>query len=79
MATKQKKIFIAVQQPVEGPSLFFRLWSFLNNDQLSVTQEAEFEPALRKVAGEVECWQDQMRRQQAHIDEIKRWCHVPVR
>lgn len=79
MPTKQKKIFIAIPQPAGGQSLFFRLWSFLNNDQLSVKQEAEFEPALRAVVTEVERWQDQMARQQAHIDEIKRLCHVPIR
>jgi hypothetical protein len=79
MPTKQKKIFIAIPQPEGGQSLFFRLWSFMNNDQLSVRQEAEFEPGLAKVAEEIDRWQHQMQRQQAHIDEIKRLCHVPVR
>lgn len=77
MAIKQKKIFIAVAPAGTDQSLFYRLWRFMNNDQLSVQQEVTFEPGLRQVAADVERWQDQMQRQQVHVDEIKRLCHVP--
>lgn len=69
MPTKSKKVFIAVSQPGNDKSVFFRLWHLVNLDGPLAPLP---EPTRDLMAEKLE----QMRRQQVHIDEIKRLCHV---
>lgn len=70
MATKAKKIFIAVNQPGDDKSLFFRLWGLVNMEGPLTRLPT---PTACRLAADLE----RMRKQQVHIDEIKRLCHVP--
>jgi len=52
-------------------SLFYRAWRIMHLDGPLCPLPA---PTLTPMSAELE----RMRRQQAHVDEIKRLCHVPV-
>ena len=79
MPIKAKKVFVAFRDPGNDQSLFFRLWKLWSLEEPLVRQDPAFHAGLEKVHRDVERYQEQMRRQQVHIDEIKRLCHVPVR
>lgn len=78
MATKQKKIVFAFRDPGNAQSMFFRMWKLMSLEEPLVRQDPDLNAGLDKVRAEVERYQEQMRRQQVHVDEIKRLCHVPV-
>lgn len=79
MTIKSKKIFIAFKQPGDDQSVFYRLWQLVNLETPLMRQDPVVEPELARVHDEIARFQPQMRRQQVHIDEIKRLCHVPTR
>lgn len=74
MATR-KRVFFSFNQG-DGQSLFFRAWQLMNLE--GPLTPKTFTPDLGKIEREVGVFTAQMRRQQVHIDEIKRLCHVPV-
>lgn len=58
--------------PGADQSSFFRLWQLINLDgPLCPLPNA----SKSQMSGKLE----RMRRQQVHVDEIKRLCHVPIR
>lgn len=67
-----KKVFLAYR-PFEGESLFFRLWR-TGNAQMPLPED----DPLSMMSEQVRQFAAQMDRQQVHIDEIKRLCHVPI-
>lgn len=79
MPIKQKKIVFAFRHPGNEQSLFFRMWKLMTLEEPLARQDPDLYEGLEKVRREVDRYQEQMRRQQVHIDEIKRLCHVPVR
>lgn len=79
MPTKSKKIFTAFKHPGGDQSVFYRLWQLLDMESPLTRRDPVVEPELARVHDEIARFHDQMRRQQVHIDEIKRLCHVPTR
>lgn len=76
MPIKSKNIFVAVSDPGSDQSLFYRMYRLVGGKGHG--REQDLTPALKKVATELEQYGAQMRRQQDHIDEIKRMCCVPI-
>lgn len=79
MSIKSKKIVFAFRQPGDDQSLFFRLWTLTNLEGPLARQDPSLEPELDRVRREVDRFTAQMQRQQVHVDELKRLCHVPTR
>jgi len=79
VTSKTKRIFVAFTAGGSDQSLFYRLWRLRNMEgPLSRHPHEELTPHLEKVASQVEQYAAQMRRQQEHINDIKRLCHVPI-
>jgi hypothetical protein len=71
MAIKKKTAARNIQVGPEALGLFFRLWQLINLDgPLCPLPKPQGSP----MAGDLE----RMRRQQVHVDDIKRLCHVPI-
>lgn len=75
--TKSKKIFIAVTPGGSDQSLFFRLWKL--RKAVSLGDAEQFDGVIQKAFVDMQFYAEQMSRQQVHVDEIKRMCHVPIR
>jgi len=77
VTNKTKKIFFAFNAGGSDQSLFYRLWKLRDLEgPLSRPPQDDMPEKLKAIAIAVEQHAAQMRRQQAHIDEIKRLCHV---
>lgn len=66
------KAFLCFDQTAFGSSRFFQIWQLLNSDGPLCPLPA---PQVSEMSARIE----RMRRQQVHVDEIKRLCHVPIR
>lgn len=69
MAAEGKKVFIMMSSPSNKNPLFW-LWGLVNMEGPLTRPPA---PARCELAADLE----RVRKQQVHIDEIKRLCHVP--
>lgn len=77
MAVRDKKVFVFEKNP-GGVGLFYRLWKLTMLEGPLARSEPDEDPGLCAVRKAVEGYAEQMRRQQVHIDEIKRLCNVPT-
>lgn len=68
---KVPKIFIDSTPKGDG-SFLYRMW----REARESGEQFRFKPDFGKLAGEIEKEAARLRRQQVHIDEIKRLCHV---
>lgn len=64
----KKKTFIRFEAG-DGQSLFYRAWRIMNLD-------GPLCPLHAPMASEMAALIEQQRKQQVHVDEIKRMCHV---
>lgn len=71
MATIKKKSVKTFIRANTDDKLFFQIWQTINIDGPLCPLPR---PAAGRMSGKLEC----MRRQQVHVNEIKRLCHVPV-
>jgi hypothetical protein len=60
--------------PSERLTWFRKVWECSQDEP--VPEQFRFAEALNRVAEELDAYALQVRRQQVHIDEIKRLCHV---
>lgn len=80
MSTINKKTaIVAFAQPGTSQTLFWRLWKLAQmRDAPLLREDPSEDPNLAAVRVAVEQHAAQMKRQQVHVDDIKRLCHVPL-
>jgi hypothetical protein len=72
---KPVAVFISNPSSLSNRMTWFRrVWD--RSQEEAVPEQFRFSEALNRVAEELDAYALQVRRQQVHIDEIKRLCHV---
>lgn len=77
--TNKKTAIVAFQAPGSSQTLFYRLWRLaMMTDAPLARGDPSEDPSLTAVRLAVVQHADQMKRQQVHVDDIKRLCHVRI-